>query len=292
MRLLHGNQDEPYVFGGRGDELEERLFRKAGLGPWNSFRTVKSWRVVFEAGEIPDFYLDEREVSAGEYLEFLHSPGGWILPRWWTERSVPGPTRVAELEGWLAKLPAEQPATGVTWDEARAYANWMGKRLPSYVEWEYAVRGGVSYRPTATWHADAPSSASLAKGLERPLIVGGGNDVTPGTLVHDLCSNVSEWTSTPTSFAFDADEPLSQAQHADENRLFYLDPLQQPEYDRRPRYFVVGGSYESAGFDFAVVDRRARDWQGPSVGFRCLLPASELSQGTTLGSRTVRALTD
>jgi formylglycine-generating enzyme required for sulfatase activity len=73
--------------------------------------------------ELASFYLDKYEITLRQYKMFCQQTG----------RALPSRPE------WLAD---DHPVVNVTWEEARAYGDWAGRRLPSEAEWEKAARGG------------------------------------------------------------------------------------------------------------------------------------------------------
>ncbi len=299
--FVAGNSGAPYVFGGRSDALENELFAAAGLAPFSRGDAAHAWAVELAPGAIEDFYLDEREVTCEAFLQFLVADDGYVDPAHWPAGSPAGAAadrpRMAHLLARLRPRPPAFPATGVTWEEACAYASWVEKRLPSLVEWEYAVRGGNRYRPCAAWSGAGGRPAPA--GARALVAAGASADVSADTRLFELCTNAAEWTATPWGFragaegdARDGRERL-RALGRDAAAVLRAPAVSAREFGasdvaRASSFWIAGGSFERPLADFAALDDRPRGWSGESVGFRCALSAREAERRLRAGGAGAR----
>jgi formylglycine-generating enzyme required for sulfatase activity len=170
------------------------------------------------------FALGRTEVTRGHYAAFVtatgHDPKTAFCRVWDQDgqrfSDVPG--RTWRDPGLLTTQRDEHPVTCVSWDDAVAYAQWLGKqtgkryRLPSEAEWEYAARAGSSAK--RFWGEDPSDGCAYANTYDLtarrayPLswahvgCADGFSDVAPvGSLLpnnfglHDVIGNVWEWTA-------------------------------------------------------------------------------------------------
>jgi formylglycine-generating enzyme required for sulfatase activity len=84
-----------------------------------------------------------------------------------------------------------QPVSGISWDDARAYCAWRGKRLPREAEFEKAVRDTDGRR--FPWGPEPPTPARAVFGAGHPDDVGTHPDGRGPYGHDDLAGNVWEW---------------------------------------------------------------------------------------------------
>ena len=100
----------------------------------------------------------------------------------------------------------KHPVVHVTYEDVLAYAQWLGKSLPTEAEWEFAARGGLEGAEFAwgdelhpqgrmlanTWQGDFPYENTRQDGYERTSPVGCFPPNPYG--LSDIIGNVWEWT--------------------------------------------------------------------------------------------------
>jgi formylglycine-generating enzyme len=128
--------------------------------------------------------------------------------RWWS--CVPGASwRHPEGPGSSVHGRERHPVTHVSYDDAVAYATWLGRRLPTEAEWEYAARGGLDGAVYAWGDTFSPGGRLLANVWQgafpwrmarwdrffgtSPV----GSFPPNGYGLYDMTGNVWEWTADP-----------------------------------------------------------------------------------------------
>lgn len=128
------------------------------------------------------FFLDKTEVTNQQYQEFIKQTGH-KPPVQWSGGIFPAGTE-------------QHPITGVSFEEAEAYARWAGKRLPTEEEWEAAAHGDQIRRYPWGDQFQVDRLNSAQSNLKQPTPV---NSYPTGAGPFgnvDLAGNVWEWTAS------------------------------------------------------------------------------------------------
>jgi sulfatase modifying factor 1 len=191
--------------------------------------------------QIDAFYMDQYEVTNKQYYEFCKATNNQ-LPELWGQ----------SLYKCSLDYP-DNPVVGVSFFDADKYARWVGKRIPTEAEWEYASRGGLpaSFFP---WGDQTDSTkANYGKKYKSTLKV--GTFKPNGFGLFDISGNVWEWTSDNYG-----DDYYSNS------------PNQNPKGPVTGRFKVIrGGSWHSGAMCIQTYYRNglSPSWIDFGVGFRC-----------------------
>lgn len=140
------------------------------------------------------FFLDEREVTVADYRTCVTAQACTIPT-----------TGVYGTQGWSCSYgngKDTHPVTCVTKTQAEAFCTWMGRRLPTEYEWEYAALGttrqqfvfpGTAVGGNACWNMNS----TCPSGLFARTYLGQLITATDQPGFYDLLGNAWEWTSTP-----------------------------------------------------------------------------------------------
>ena len=183
------------------------------------FVDATGYQTVSERPPDPALYPDlPPEEQIPESVVFLPPPptvdrseplSWWALIAGADWRHPQGPE--TSLDGLMP-----HPVVHVAFEDACAYAEWAGKRLPTADEWEVAARGGLVDQDYAWGAEKSPDGRWLANVWQGPFPWDNketdgwfwtspvGSFPANGYGLVDVCGNVWEWTSTP--FAVPAGE--------------------------------------------------------------------------------------
>jgi formylglycine-generating enzyme required for sulfatase activity/tRNA A-37 threonylcarbamoyl transferase component Bud32/predicted esterase len=139
---------------------------------------------AFPPVPLADFWIDRFEVTNAEYKEFVDQ-GGYQNKQYWKEEfrkdrralswreamnlfvdatGRPGPS--TWLQGEYPRGQDNYPVTGVSWFEAAAYAEFVGKALPTIYHWKIAAQpqDSSSMIPASNFSATGPAPVGKYRG--------------------------------------------------------------------------------------------------------------------------------
>lgn len=192
--------------------------------------------------ELASFAIDRMEVSQGAYAECVRA-------------------KACEPSAYPAEAdtPAmREPVVGVSWNDAVAYCRWLGKRLPTEAEWEFAAKAAGNNK----WPWTGPFKPEFANAV-------GKEDGYEGL------APVDSFEAGKSPFGV-----LNMAGNADEWVSDYFDPnlyredktAVNPKGPASGRERVVrGGSFRDPAYLTRAASRRAKlpTEVDNTVGFRC-----------------------
>ena len=213
--------------------------------PWeDSARRFHSHRM-----SVHSFYIDRTPVTNAEFKKFLdatkyHPKDDHNFVHDWRDAKY--------QDGWGRK-----PVTWVAIEDARAYAEWAGKRLPHEWEWQYAAQSsdGRVYPWGNEWNTNMLPSADLGPVRRAPAEVDAFVNGASPFGVLDLEGNISQWTDEYRDEHTRAAIIRGGASYQPHGSIWYFP--QTYRLDEHQKYLLMAPGRDRAG----------------TIGFRCVVDA-------------------
>lgn len=208
------------------------------------------------------YWIDRYPVTCQQYQKFIQA-GGYQTAKHWSEAGWEWREQnsICQPLYWQENTPYH-PVYGVSWYEAQAYANFVGKSLPTEAQWEKAATWDQQLQTSRRypWGNTFPTAnhCNHHHNLKQTTAVNTYSQGQSAYGVYDLLGNVWEWTDSLflgyPGFKYFPYPGYSQA---------YFD---------RQHYVLKGGSW--ATYPWAM-RCSFRNWYYPQVreilaGFRCV----------------------
>lgn len=222
--------------------------------------------------DLDAFYIGKYEVTNAEYKKF-RDDSGYNNPQFWPSGIVISREQFSywnSKNGGGATDNEDYPASGITWDDATAYTNWLsaktGKkyRLPTEAEWEKTARGSDGRRYPWGNELD-PTYASYS---EKPITVVGFYDGSKHGALQTK-SNASLYG------AYDMEGSLFEWCSDWYSRNYYgFSPRKNPEGPSAGAYRVLrGAAYYVEPWELRASNRSSgapSNQRHSLIGFRCV----------------------
>ncbi len=241
-----------------------------GCDDYQSDKSEKPVHTVY----VDAFYIDSFPVTNLQYKLFLDANPQWKSPKIIDIYRMRKYRDTDYLMTWdRNKVPTgkeEHPVTWVSWYAAMAYAQWLGKRLPTEAEWEKAARGGLEEKkyPWGNSIDDSYANFGINIGETTPI----GNYPANNYEVYDMVGNVSEWCLDKWDEKF-----YSYSPHINPIAGGSTERIIETHSKLREERVIRGGSWHTDLEDLRISYRTglAPSKTESFIGFRCVKPINQ-----------------
>ena len=166
----------------------------------------------------------------------------------------------------------DHPVVHVAWDDALAFAEWSGTRLPTEAEWEFAARGSAVHAEHAWGDAAFDPEHPQAHIYTGTFPTRDATTAPVGTHppnaygLHDMSGNVWQWTLD----AFDPEAYRDDARAGVARNPMHLDTASTPIRVLRGGSHLCNDAY-CRGYRVSARSPNARDSGASHIGFRTIM---------------------